>query len=44
MLNLGGPGDRVRRLYMEMIQSMVLYGVPVWTNELAASRSNIRLL
>lgn len=32
--NLGGPGIRVRRLYMEVIKAMALYGCPIWAKTL----------
>jgi len=38
MPNLGGPGDRERRLYMGVVQSIVLYGAPVWYDKVAANR------
>ncbi|XP_011864574.1 PREDICTED: uncharacterized protein LOC105560225, partial [Vollenhovia emeryi] len=36
--NLGGPDDKVRRLYANVVKSVVLYGAPVWAPRLAALR------
>jgi len=36
--NLGGPNGRVRRLYAEVVSSMVLYAAPVWAADVVASR------
>jgi len=36
--NLGGPNGRVRRLYAEVVNSIVLYAAPVWAAEVSASR------
>jgi len=36
--NLGGPNGRVRRLYAEVVHSIVLYAAPVWAAEVEASR------
>lgn len=32
--NIGGPNDRVRRLYTGVINSMILYGSPCWSQPL----------
>lgn len=32
--NLGGPGERCRRLYAGILKSMALYGAPVWADSL----------
>lgn len=32
--NLHGPDERVRRLYVTVLNSVLLYGAPVWVNEL----------
>ncbi|XP_041973441.1 uncharacterized protein LOC121729121, partial [Aricia agestis] len=34
--NLGGPSLSCRRLYMGVIRSMVMYGAPIWAENLAA--------
>jgi len=44
MPNLGGPGDRARRLYMGVVQSIVLYGAPVWHDRIAGNRRCIRII
>lgn len=36
--NLGGPGGRVRRLYVNTVNSVALYGAPVWADAVIASR------
>jgi len=36
--NLGGPRGRVRRMYMAKVNSVALYGAPVWAADLAALR------
>nr|XP_031847715.1 uncharacterized protein LOC116433609 [Nomia melanderi] len=40
MPNLGGTGDMVRRLYMGVMQSMALYGFPIWAATGMRSRRN----
>ena len=30
--NIGGPAVKARRLYTEVIKSMILYGAPIWAN------------
>ncbi|XP_076302778.1 uncharacterized protein LOC143221152, partial [Lasioglossum baleicum] len=35
--NIGGPDERVRRLYAVAIHRMALYGAPVWAADLMAS-------
>ncbi|CAK9833157.1 hypothetical protein ANTRET_LOCUS9881 [Anthophora retusa] len=42
--NLGGPGLRVRRLYMGVVRSMALYGSPIWAGDLMAGRRSKPLL
>lgn len=44
MPNLGGPGDGARRLYMTAVQSVVLYGAPVWHDKVVASSKNLQTL
>jgi len=36
--NLGGPGGRVRRVYAAVVQSIGLYGAPVWAEDVLATR------
>ncbi|XP_015609346.1 uncharacterized protein LOC107274596, partial [Cephus cinctus] len=36
--NLGGPREEVRRLYVGVVRSMILYGSPIWAGELTAGR------
>lgn len=36
--NLGGPSEKVRRLYVGVVRSMALYGSPVWARVLPSSR------
>lgn len=35
--NVGGPDFKVRRLYANAVQSVSLYGAPIWANKVAAS-------
>ena len=42
--NLGGPREGVRRLYASVMQSIALYGAPIWAPDLAASRRSRELL
>lgn len=35
--NLRGPGVRVRRLYAAVVHSVLMYGAPVWAEDLARS-------
>jgi hypothetical protein len=44
MPNLGGPGGGARRLYLGVVQSIAMYGAPVWYPELVARRRNLTLL
>lgn len=44
MPNLGGAGDRVRRLYCAVVQSIALYGAPVWHDEVWAGRRSANVL
>ncbi|XP_017881850.1 uncharacterized protein LOC108625978, partial [Ceratina calcarata] len=39
--NLGGPRESVRRLYLGVVRSMALYGAPVWSADLVASRRSL---
>lgn len=34
--NLGGPSGKVRRLYVNTVRSVALYGAPIWADALAA--------
>ncbi|KOC58723.1 hypothetical protein WH47_05390 [Habropoda laboriosa] len=36
--NLGGPEEKVRRLYVCVVRLMALYGVPIWADDLVARR------
>lgn len=38
MPNLRGPGERRRRFYAMVVRSIVLYGAPVWANDLLRQR------
>ncbi|XP_025153649.1 uncharacterized protein LOC112588334 [Harpegnathos saltator] len=38
MLNVGGPGWKARRLHAGVLNSVALYGAPIWTQALAVSR------
>lgn len=42
--NIGGPEVRVRRLYAGVVQSIMLYGAPVWSGDLMASKKSLTLL
>lgn len=42
--NLGGPGGKTRRLYINTVRAIALYGAPVWANELKKSKQNIALM
>ncbi|XP_039301770.1 uncharacterized protein LOC120356929 [Solenopsis invicta] len=44
MPNLGGPCERVRRLYMGVVRSIAMYGASIWCQALVASARNIQLL
>ncbi|XP_076749064.1 uncharacterized protein LOC143422373 [Xylocopa sonorina] len=44
MPNLGGPSERVPRLYCGVIKRVALYGAPVWADALITSRKSITLL
>ncbi|XP_033360170.1 uncharacterized protein LOC117239019 [Bombus vosnesenskii] len=41
---IGEAGDAVRRLYEGVVRSRVMYGAPVWADDLMASRRSILLL
>jgi len=38
MPNLGGPGGKRRRLYANVVQSVLMYGAPVWASTLQKNR------
>ena len=38
---LGGPGVGVRRLYVGVVRSRLLYGAPIWAEDLMASRRSL---
>ena len=42
--NIGGAGVGVRRLYDGVVRSRILYGVPVWAEDLMASRRSLLFL
>lgn len=42
MPNLRGPSEFKRKLYMETVKSIILYGVPIWSEELQRSREAMR--
>lgn len=42
MPNLRGPTEAKRRLYAEVVLSVILYGAPIWSEELEASRDALR--
>lgn len=37
--NIGGPGNKARKLYATVLHSVALYGAPTWALEAQASRS-----
>lgn len=39
MSNIRGPGETKRRLYTHVIHSVLLYAAPVWSEKLAASKT-----
>lgn len=44
MPNLRGPTEAKRRLYIETDKSVILYGAPIWSEELQRSGSFMRAL
>jgi hypothetical protein len=44
MPNLGGPCERVRRLYAGVVRSIAMYGAPIWCGALVASTRLPKLL
>ncbi|XP_032690528.1 uncharacterized protein LOC116853507 [Odontomachus brunneus] len=42
--NIGGPDNRVRRLYANTVSSIALYGAPVWAEEAGAKRRIVAIL
>ncbi|XP_017890633.1 uncharacterized protein LOC108631306 [Ceratina calcarata] len=42
--NLGGPKESIRRVYLGVVRSIALYGAPMWSTDLMASRRSISLL
>jgi len=36
--NVNGPGAKTRRLYANTVQSVTMYGAPIWAGEMMASR------
>ncbi|KMQ83944.1 reverse transcriptase [Lasius niger] len=43
MPNLRGPDERRRRLFANVISSILLYGAPVWRDELVTSKLQVVL-
>lgn len=41
MPNLGGPSERIRRLYANVVLSIGLYGTPVWADRVLARRNGL---
>ncbi|KMQ91066.1 reverse transcriptase [Lasius niger] len=44
MSNLRGPGEKKRQLFAGVVQSVLFYGAPVWSDALQASKSAQRSL
>ncbi|XP_011858331.1 PREDICTED: uncharacterized protein LOC105555897, partial [Vollenhovia emeryi] len=44
MPNLGGPSGRTRKLYANIVNSIALYGAPVWAQALTSNRKAISVL
>lgn len=44
MPNLGGPGGKARKMYANAINSVALYGAPIWHEQAAGSEKNLRVL
>ncbi|XP_025155750.1 uncharacterized protein LOC112588824 [Harpegnathos saltator] len=44
MPNIGGPDRKVRRLYAAVVNSVALYGAPIWAEALVISRPSQALL
>ncbi|XP_032688543.1 uncharacterized protein LOC116852372 [Odontomachus brunneus] len=42
--NIGGPDNRVRRLYANTVTSIALYGPPVWAERTGAKRRIVQIL
>lgn len=42
MPNLRGPSEFKRKLYVEPVKSVILYGAPIWSEELQRSREAMR--
>ncbi|XP_018358985.1 PREDICTED: uncharacterized protein LOC108758488 [Trachymyrmex cornetzi] len=42
--NLGGPNDRTRKLYINVIKSIALYGAPIWAYQVRTNRRAIQIL
>lgn len=42
MPNLKGPSECKRKLYVETVKSVLLYGAPIWSDELQRSREAMR--
>jgi len=44
MPNLRGPNEKKRRLYASVIESMVLYGAPIWGQALLESELALKII
>lgn len=44
MPNIRGPGERKRRLFANVIASIILYGAPLWADSISSSRDSISIL
>lgn len=42
--NLAGPNDRIRRLFAMVMNSVAIYGAPVWATEAGRSQKIKRVL
>ncbi|XP_018311666.1 uncharacterized protein [Mycetomoellerius zeteki] len=42
LTNIGGPGERRRRMYASVVMSVIQYGLPIWAQTVARDRSIIR--
>lgn len=43
MPNIGGPKSKRRRLYNEVVHSILLYGAPVWADSMRVERTRLKL-
>ena len=42
--NIGGPKEKIRRLYASVLGSMALYGAPIWAKDKPLTRRNAKAL